>query len=1342
MMPAAKHGDPQLGVDIHLCAVPPSPSPVPLPTPHMSIVFDPFDYVPIFGATVTVCGMKRATAGTNATVVHIPPGFPFTPKLPDKDDELFMGSATVVADGDPMSHISHPVLGCQVAGMISPPRLKKKNKGMMLLPTSFNLAIPTNVFVGGPPTISLLGMAFKAGFSALGRFVKSGLFRRIRQRLFRGLNPGFLKCVILRAEPVNILTGEVSVKQEDFTLPGRIPIEWTRSYFSGDRREGLAGHGWETPADTRLAIDPEDSTVVMHHPTVGPLFFARPPTTLGKEGAELELMDGAVLIDRGHEYQVRTKEDRIYCFAKRTGLTNKETVQEFPISRIEDLCGNYLEFKRSSGRLERINESAGRRIEIVNDNGRIREVVLLIPETGARHVFVRYEYDAEGDLVAVRDALNNPCTFAYNKHRMERHTDRNGLSFYYEYEKSAESEDWRVTHAWGDGGLYDYRFEYQDVLHERRITNSLGHTSTVKLNDSGLPINEIDPLGGMTVFDYDEAGRTTAVVDPGGHHTEYAYDQSGNLLKLTRPDGNAIVTAFNAANKATRITDPNGATWQHEWDERGLLTKQITPLGAESVYEYDAAGQLLSFINPLKTRTTLAFDGTGNLAQLADALGHTTRFTYDLLGNVTAKADPLSQITRYRYDAKGRLIQALLPSGASIACGYDAEDNLSRYVDENGAETRLEYFGIGEIARRLQPDGHTVEYHYDTEERLIAVTNQRGETYHLNRDALGRIIEEVDYWGQSRQYRYTASGYLQQSEDPLGRIIHYQTDPLGRILNKTLPDPAGGDEPFEETFKYDANGNLIACTNPHIRVVRKLDPEGRLLEECQGQECIVANTYDANGNRISRTTTRQINGQRYAHTVRYGYDPLDQAIRFEAEGHAPIELTRNAVGQITHEKLSHSVRRQLDCSADGYLTAQRVLTAERPVLDQVYHYDRAGNLTERRDSTLGVDQYTYDPLGRLVAHLDPQQQLKQYLNDPAGDRLLTRVREPQQGQEPSAWRRDGAYDGSYYSFDRAGNLTHRRGPAIDLQLTWDANQRLIESRANGEVTTYQYDPLGRRSLKQTGSTSTHFCWDGDALLGEANHVDLRDAGPSLQLQREWVYYPETFEPLALVQGYRTAPGGKAAAPELYLYNNDPNGCPTRLLDTAGKVVWAAYYSAWGGVEKMLTERVDNPIRLQGQYEDRETRLHYNRYRYYDANIGSFSSQDPLAQDVGPSLYHYAPSVVTWVDPLGLACQVIRETSRRRALQRAREFAQVRRPSKGGVQIPFEELNLESRGRNFSRLQADGATSLGRRDPISRASFMDHPDGHPNMVGAGHPEHHAHPHVHAINPAGEELIITY
>ena len=412
MMPAAKHGDPQLGVDIHLCTVPPSPSPVPLPTPHISIVFDPFDYVPILGATVTVCGMKRATAGTNGMVVHIPPGFPFAPKLPDKDDELFMGSATVVADGDPFSFIGVPVLGCQVAGMISIPRLKKKGSGKKacLLPTTFNLAIPTNVFVGGPPTISLMGLAFKGAFAALGKFAKSKLFKRIRQKLFGKLKPGFLKCVILRAEPVNILTGEVSVEQEDFTLPGPIPIEWCRSYASGNGRERLCGYGWESPADTRLEIDPIDGTVSLRDPIVGPLFFAQLPTAPGEDAFQLEMVDGARLTDHGHEYRVRTKEDRIYHFPKALARVSDLGCLEYPVGRIADPCGNWLDFERRSGKLTSIVESAGRRIDLRIEDGRLTEVALRLPESDIEHTFVRYEYDHAGDLVAVIDALGRVTT--------------------------------------------------------------------------------------------------------------------------------------------------------------------------------------------------------------------------------------------------------------------------------------------------------------------------------------------------------------------------------------------------------------------------------------------------------------------------------------------------------------------------------------------------------------------------------------------------------------------------------------------------------------------------------------------------------------------------------------------------------------------------------------------------------------------------------------------------------------------------------------------------------------------------------------------------------------------
>ena len=59
--------------------------------------------------------------------------------------------------------------------------------------------------------------------------------------------------------------------------------------------------------------------------------------------------------------------------------------------------------------------------------------------------------------------------------------------------------------------------------------------------------------------------------------------------------------------------------------------------------------------------------------------------------------------------------------------------------------------------------------------------------------------------------------------------------------------------------------------------------------------------------------------------------------------------------------------------------------------------------------------------------------------------------------------------------------------------------------------------------------------------------------------------------------------------------------------------------------------------MQGQYWDEEIGLCYNRHRYFDPQIGSFISQDPLGLAAGENVYAYAPNVWGWVDPLGLAC---------------------------------------------------------------------------------------------------------
>jgi len=68
---------------------------------------------------------------------------------------------------------------------------------------------------------------------------------------------------------------------------------------------------------------------------------------------------------------------------------------------------------------------------------------------------------------------------------------------------------------------------------------------------------------------------------------------------------------------------------------------------------------------------------------------------------------------------------------------------------------------------------------------------------------------------------------------------------------------------------------------------------------------------------------------------------------------------------------------------------------------------------------------------------------------------------------------------------------------------------------------------------------------------------------------------------------------------------------------------------------MQEEVAFQPLRFQGQYYDTETGLHYNRFRYYDPDVGRFTSKDPIGLLGGDNLYMYAPNPMGWVDPLGL-----------------------------------------------------------------------------------------------------------
>jgi RHS repeat-associated protein len=108
-----------------------------------------------------------------------------------------------------------------------------------------------------------------------------------------------------------------------------------------------------------------------------------------------------------------------------------------------------------------------------------------------------------------------------------------------------------------------------------------------------------------------------------------------------------------------------------------------------------------------------------------------------------------------------------------------------------------------------------------------------------------------------------------------------------------------------------------------------------------------------------------------------------------------------------------------------------------------------------------------------------------------------------------------------------------------------------------------------------------------------------------------------------------------AAPRWSHYVNDAAGAPDRLLGSGGDVASTWGRTAWGSTAGAAPQGFGSQIRFQGQYDDVETDLFYNRFRYYDPDAARFVSPDPIGLAGGLNLQRYVPNPFNWADPLGL-----------------------------------------------------------------------------------------------------------
>jgi RHS repeat-associated protein len=91
-----------------------------------------------------------------------------------------------------------------------------------------------------------------------------------------------------------------------------------------------------------------------------------------------------------------------------------------------------------------------------------------------------------------------------------------------------------------------------------------------------------------------------------------------------------------------------------------------------------------------------------------------------------------------------------------------------------------------------------------------------------------------------------------------------------------------------------------------------------------------------------------------------------------------------------------------------------------------------------------------------------------------------------------------------------------------------------------------------------------------------------------------------------------------------------------MYTEAGVLAWKAQLDLYGVPTMHVGTRGDCPWRWPGQYEDEETGLYYNRFRYYDTGRGGYLSQDPIGLRGGLAPYGYVEDPLAQTDVFGLS----------------------------------------------------------------------------------------------------------
>lgn len=507
-------------------------------------------------------------------------------------------------------------------------------------------------------------------------------------------------------------------------------------------------------------------------------------------------------------------------------------------------------------------------------------------------------------------------------------------------------------------------------------------------------------------------------------------------------------------------------------------------------YEYNDHGKCIKYWNP---RAGGDINNTENLTTYTydSEYGQLTGCTYKKDSNTTVNENyELSQ------DHKNVLSKSVLMNNALVEkTEYTYGENTScpssqrvlrSTVDGDSVTTYYTYadntFKTGETV-----NGKSTAYAYDIYGNVLSVTDANGNMTQYSYDGLNRKTEVInsDNTTEKTEYLLSATGQSPNVQvinrvtatDRGGAKTEYNFDAIGRLMNKknmTLNILA-------EQHEYDSMGKRTKVKFPSgAYILYTYDVTGRNTEQkvCNAsgdteytESYVYTDVYDAN---TSKVTTICGNGDEAVKTAKYT-DIYGNTVR-EDLGDTE-QMSQSRIYQYDYKNnLTAELYRQSESSADEIRTQISVVpnpdngvivtTKDCYNRETKVYKNMSGQESRTIDGNGNITDYSYNADGRLSAvsmALGTGAAVTRYTYDNNGNKIQESVSDNKPGEAESV-------KNTYTEYDNMNRITSVFGDEEGkTKYTYDLrgnvktlSSGITETNTTGNVTTYEYDALGRR----------------------------------------------------------------------------------------------------------------------------------------------------------------------------------------------------------------------------------------------------------------------------------------